>query len=44
MLVTFNYTEIVPDNYSTERNTGLYLVYPDGDFGALSAWHMTVCT
>ncbi len=37
-LVTFNRTEIVPDAYRSERDAGLYLVYPDGDFGAIAAW------
>jgi len=34
----FNRTEIVPDVYSDARDAGLYLDYPDGDFGALAAW------
>lgn len=34
----FNRVEIVPDNMRCERDTGLYTVYPDGDFGALAAW------
>ncbi len=38
ILATFNRTEIVPDAYRSERDSGLYLVYPQGDFGALSAW------
>ena len=38
ILAAFNRVEIVPDNYSAERNTGLYRVYPEGDFGALAAW------
>lgn len=37
-LVTFNRTEIVPDAYRSERDSALYLVYPEGDFGALAAW------
>lgn len=37
-LATFNRTEIVPDMYTNDRDTALYLVYPDGDFGALAAW------
>jgi len=37
-LVTFNRTEIVPDAYRSERDAGLYLVYPEGDFGAIAAW------
>ena len=38
VLAQFNRVEIVPDNYSSERRAGLYLVYPEGDYGALSAW------
>lgn len=38
VLVTFDRTEIVPDAYRSERDAGLYLVYPDLDFGALAAW------
>jgi hypothetical protein len=38
ILATFNRTEIVPDAYNAARDTALYLVYPDGDFGALAAW------
>lgn len=37
-LATFNRVEIVPDIYRSERDSGLYTVYPDGDFGALAAW------
>lgn len=37
-LATFNRTEIVPDDYRNERDSALYLVYPEGDFGALAAW------
>lgn len=37
-LAAFNRVEIVPDNHRMERATGLYQVYPDGDFGALAAW------
>ncbi len=38
ILAAFNRVEIVPDNYSPDRATGLYQIYPDGDFGALAAW------
>ncbi|NPV45922.1 MAG: hypothetical protein HPY69_03100 [Armatimonadetes bacterium] len=38
VLVTFNRTEIVPDAYRSERDAGLYLVYPGLDFGAIAAW------
>jgi dienelactone hydrolase len=37
-LATFNRTEIVPDSYSSARDTALYRVFPDGTFGALAAW------
>ena len=37
-LASFNRTEIVPDNYRSERDTALYNVYPDGDFAAIAAW------
>ncbi|MBM3501192.1 MAG: hypothetical protein FJX74_21285 [Armatimonadetes bacterium] len=38
VLATFNRTEIVPDAYHSARSSGLYSVFPEGDFGALSAW------
>jgi len=34
----FSRVEIVPDVYRPDRTTGLYLVYPEATFGALSAW------
>ncbi|MEI6070954.1 MAG: hypothetical protein WCS31_04125 [Verrucomicrobiae bacterium] len=34
----FNRVEIVPDVYRSERVSGLYPVYPDGNYGALAAW------
>ena len=34
----FNRVEIAPDIYNSDRNSGIYLVYPDGKYGALSAW------
>ncbi len=37
-LAKFSRVEIVPDNYRSERDTGLYLVHPEGDYGALAAW------
>jgi len=37
-LAYFNRTEVVPDAYHSRRDSGLYLVYPDGEFGAISAW------
>ena len=36
-LAEFNRTDIVPDKKGP-RDVGLYLVYPEGDFSALSAW------
>ena len=38
ILAQFSRTAIVPDLYNSERTTGLYRVYPDGQFGALAAW------
>ena len=39
VFATFNRTEIVPDDYRpAARDSALYLAYPEGDFGALSAW------
>ncbi len=37
-LALFSRTEIVPDIAGAGRTTGLYPVYPDHHFGALSAW------
>lgn len=37
-LAVFSRTEIVPDLYNSDRDTGLYLVHPDHTFGALAAW------
>jgi dienelactone hydrolase len=37
-MAIFNRVEIVPDAYHSRRDSGLYLAYPDGDFGALAAW------
>jgi fermentation-respiration switch protein FrsA (DUF1100 family) len=37
-LARFNRTEIVPDIYNTDRNTALYLAYPDYEFRAIGAW------
>ncbi|MHB9106571.1 MAG: dienelactone hydrolase family protein [Armatimonadota bacterium] len=34
----FNRTELAPDAYHSRRDEGLYAAYPEGDFGALSAW------
>ncbi|MEZ0267449.1 MAG: hypothetical protein ACAI43_22185 [Phycisphaerae bacterium] len=36
VMVDFNRVEIAPDNKS--RDTGIYLSYPDGDYGAAAAW------
>ncbi len=38
ILAQFNRVEIVPDVYNSDRTTGLYTVYPEGCYGALSAW------
>ena len=38
ILAEFNRTEIVPDRVESVRRTGLRLVCPDGDYGALAAW------
>ena len=38
ILAQFNRVELAPDIYRTERTSGLYTVYPEGDYGALSAW------
>ena len=34
----FNRTELVPDRKKSGRNSGLYKVYPEYDFGAIGAW------
>ncbi len=38
IVALFNRTEIAHDMYNTDRSTGLYPVYPDIPFSALSAW------
>ena len=38
ILAQFNRTEIAPDVYSDARSSGIYRVYPEGAYGALSAW------
>jgi len=38
ILAEFNRTEIASDAYHSRRDSGLYLTYPDLEFGALSAW------
>ncbi len=38
ILAQFNRTEIGPDNGRSDRDTGLYRVYPEGTYGALAAW------
>ncbi len=38
ILAEFSRVEIVPDNGRSERSTGLYLLFPEMDFGAISAW------
>jgi dienelactone hydrolase len=37
-LAVFSRAEIVPDNRHLGRTTGLYRLYPQGDYGAISAW------
>jgi len=34
----FNRVELAPDAFRSERDDGLYTVYPEGDYGALAAW------
>lgn len=38
ILAQFNRVEIVPDVYRSDRVSGLYQVYPEKAYGALSAW------
>jgi len=38
ILAQFNRTELAPDIYNSDRSRGLYPVYPERTFGALSAW------
>jgi hypothetical protein len=38
ILAQFNRVELAPDIYRSERTSGLYRVYPEGEFGALAAW------
>ena len=38
ILAQFNRVELAHDVYSSERSSGLYRAYPDGCYGALSAW------
>lgn len=38
ILAHFNRCELAPDTGSAARSSGLYAVYPEGQFGALSAW------
>jgi len=38
VLATFNRTELAPDAYCNDRDTALYLAYPERYFGALAAW------
>lgn len=38
ILAQFNRTELAPDIYNSERTSGLYPLYPESTFGALSAW------
>lgn len=38
ILALFNRVELAPDIYNSDRDSGLYVVYPGMEFGALSAW------
>ncbi len=38
LLAQFNRVEIAPDDYTSEKNSGIYEVFPGHDFGAISAW------
>ncbi|HUW31967.1 MAG TPA: hypothetical protein VM223_10170 [Planctomycetota bacterium] len=38
ILAQFNRVEIAPDVNSSDRTSGLYRGYPEGTYGALSAW------
>lgn len=38
VLAQFNRVELAPDVYTPARTSGLYTVYPEGRYGALSAW------
>jgi len=38
ILAEFNRVEIAHDNYHSTRDSGIYVIYPDGDYGALAAW------
>jgi hypothetical protein len=37
-LLQFNRCEVAPDVAADGRTTGLYRAYPEGDYGAMSAW------
>ncbi len=38
ILAQFSRTAVVPDLHNSDRTSGLYTVYPEGEFGALAAW------
>lgn len=38
ILARFNRVEIAPDIYNSDRISGIYRIYPEGNYGALSAW------
>lgn len=38
ILAQFNRVEIAPDIYNSDRTSGIYHIYPDETYGALSAW------
>jgi hypothetical protein len=38
ILARFNRVELAPDIYNSDRVSGIYRVYPEGEYGALAAW------
>jgi hypothetical protein len=38
IIAQFNRVELAPDNGRADRISGLYRLYPEGDFGAVAAW------
>jgi hypothetical protein len=38
IVAQFNRVELAPDTRRRERSSGLYRVYPEGDYGHLAAW------
>jgi dienelactone hydrolase len=37
-IAQFSRVEIAPDNYTSERDMGIYLASPEGEYGAIAAW------